>query len=82
MSDVDLSEFFRLSRPRKKPCAVGYAASQVKAPERAKLDAACATDAGIITNAAVTEWLATRGQVVSVSAVVAHRKRTCSCGDA
>ncbi len=82
-TDVDLSEFFRLSRPKKKPCAVGFAISQVKGQEQSKLLGAIATDANIITNAAVSEWLAQapRKINVTISAVVAHRKGTCSCAD-
>lgn len=76
---VDLSEFFRLSRPKKPPCKVGWARGQLVESERAQLDAACATDKGLITAQAVVEWLAKRGHEVNTSAVVAHRAEKCSC---
>lgn len=82
MSSPDLSEFFRYSRPKKKPCAVGFALSQVNEKERAQLLAALATDQGIITAGAVQEWLAKRDHTATASAIVNHRKRICSCHDA
>lgn len=75
----DLSEFFKLSRPKKKPCSVGWARSQLSQAEQAQLDAAIGTDQGIITNQAVVDWLGKRGHVTTVSATVNHRKRVCSC---
>ena len=78
---VDLSEFFKHSRPKKKPCAVGFALTQLDEAEQAQLVAACKHDPGLITNAAVQTWLSGRGHDASVSAIVAHRKGTCSCAD-
>ena len=78
----DLSEFFKLSRPKKKPCSVGFAKGQLSPEEAAQLDAAVATDAGIITAGAIVEWLQRREHVTTASAVVNHRKRVCSCADA
>ena len=79
---VDLTEFFKLSRPKKRPCAVAFAASQLETDEeRDQLTAALETDQGIITSGAVQQWLAGRKQDVTVSAVVSHRKRTCTCAD-
>lgn len=75
----DLSEFFRLSRPKRKPCSIGHALSQLKDDERSKLQAALDTDQGIITNAAIEGWLAARKLQTTVSAVVTHRKGRCSC---
>jgi hypothetical protein len=79
---VDLSEFYRLSSPKKKPCRVGFAREQIKTDELEQLDAALAADHGIITNSAVVQWLAARKHDVSVSAVVSHRKGTCTCKEA
>lgn len=76
----DLSEFFRLSRPKKKPCSVGWARTQLSDDEQTQLDAAIATDQGIITNQAIVDWLAKREHVTTVSATVNHRKGVCSCG--
>lgn len=80
-SKVDLSEFFKYSRPKKKACAIGYAVQQLTADERVQLQAACEQDNGIITSGAVQQWLATRKHDVTVSAVVSHRKGVCTCGD-
>lgn len=80
-SQVDLSEFYKLSRPKKPACKVGFARVQLSRAEQGQLDGACATDKGIITANAIAEWLAKRGQTVSNSAVVAHRARTCTCYD-
>ena len=78
---VDLSEFFRLSRPKKKPCSVAFAREQLTAAEQAQLDAALAQDTGIITAAAVQQWLAKRGHTTSTSAVSNHRRGVCTCAD-
>lgn len=77
----DLSEFFKLSKPKRKPCAIGFALS-TKAIEGAEVDqlnAALATDQGIITASAIQQWLASRGVDVNVNVVSSHRRRTCSC---
>lgn len=77
----DLSEFFKYSRPKKKPCAVGYAITQLTSEEQSQLAAACAQDNGIITSGAIQQWLSARKHEVTVSAIVSHRKGVCSCGD-
>lgn len=83
MSDTpDLSEFFKLSRPKRKPCAVGYALSQLKKEPREQLVAALATDNGIITAAAIQQWITARGHTATASSIVSHRRHTCSCSDA
>lgn len=76
---VDLSEFFKYSRPKKKPCAVGFALESVSVEERKQLEAACAQDIGIITTSAISQWLAARGHEVNTAALTSHRRRTCSC---
>jgi len=79
---VDLTEFFKLSRPKKRPCAVAFAASQLETDEeRDQLTAALETDQGIIPAGAVQQWLSARKQNVSVNTVVSHRKQTCTCAD-
>lgn len=75
---VDLSEFVKLSHPRKAPCRVGAAAAVLGDGEGAKLLAAC--DAvELVTPGAISEWLHTRGHEVSTSSVVSHRRGSCSC---
>lgn len=76
---VDLSEFYKLSRPKKPPCRIGFALEQFDGGERVQLEAALGSDVGIITNSAIQQWLAARQQEVSISALVSHRKGTCTC---
>jgi hypothetical protein len=77
----DLSEFYRLSRPKKPPCRVGFALSQLTRTEAKQARAAIDTDAGIITNSAIQQWLASKGHEATVSSIVSHRKNTCTCAD-
>lgn len=82
MADPDLSEFFKLSRPKRRPCRVGHARAQLNSEQTKKLDAALAVDKGLITATAVIEWLKAHGESgVSVSAVATHRKGSCTCND-
>lgn len=81
MSSPDLTEFFKLSRPKKKPCAIGYALSQLEKKEADQLVAALSTDQGIITASAIQQWSAARGHTVTTSSIVSHRKGMCSCND-
>jgi hypothetical protein len=76
---ADLSEFYRLSKPKRKPCSIGFALEQLEAKEKEKLETALAIDQGIITNAAIEGWLKARGLLSTVSAVVNHRKGRCTC---
>lgn len=78
-AQADLSEFFKLSRPKRKPCSIGFAFSQLPDVEQSQLQAALDTDQGIITNAAIEGWLKKRSLESTVSAVVTHRKGRCSC---
>lgn len=78
---VDISEFEKLSKPRRKPCAVGHAMESLDRAEAEQLRAAVAADQGVITNAAVEKWLLTRGYKTSAQAVSSHRKGTCRCGE-
>lgn len=76
----DLSEFFQFSQPKRRPCAVAFLRDQLPDAEREALEAALATDQGIITNAAVRKWLDVRGKNITDAAVAVHRKGTCACG--
>lgn len=77
----DLSEFFRLARPKRPPCAVGFVLDQLGEEEAAQLTAACAVDAGIINAGAIVQWLKTRGHDVNQQRIVNHRRGTCTCYD-
>lgn len=77
----DLSEFYKLSRPKKKPCQLGFALAQLSDVESDQLKAALATDVSIITAAAVVEWLRPRGHDVTFARVTNHRRGSCSCND-
>ena len=78
----DLSEFFKLSKPKTKPCAVAFAREQLDAASQEQLDAAVAENQGYITSAAIRKWLEARGHTVSDASVTVHRRRTCACGRA
>jgi hypothetical protein len=82
MSQPDLSEFYRYSRPKRSPCRVGHARAQLKPAERAQLDAALEIDKGVITAGAIEQWLTKRGQDASITAIANHRKKKCTCYDA
>lgn len=75
----DLAEFFKYSRPKRKPCAVGFALGHLEEPEQTQLRVALDHDPGIITNAAVVQWLAARKIDATVASIVTHRKGTCAC---
>lgn len=77
----DLTEFFKLSKPKRKPCSVGFALGRLQGDEHTQLVAALDVDQGIITNAAIEGWLKQRGHASTVSAIVNHRKGRCNCGD-
>lgn len=81
MTDVDLSEFVKLSKPKRPPCAVGVALSTLPKADRGKLEAACASDSGVITTSAIRQWLSSRGHTASIPGVTAHRHGTCTCGN-
>lgn len=85
MADPDLSEFVKLSRPRKAPCLIGLILERqidpkLSADDVAKLQGALDTDQGIITNAAVAAWIDQRGHEVHPQRVLTHRKGSCTCG--
>lgn len=81
-TDVDLSEFFAMTY--KKPCKVKAALDALKAPERKKLEAAIAVDAGRLPHTVIKRWI--EGKVPelgaltpTVDAVARHRNGACSC---
>ena len=81
-SKVDLSEFFKYSRPKRRPCPIGFADGQLVDGEREQLKAALAQDVGIITTGSIQQWLAVRKhEALSVAAITSHRKGVCNCGD-
>jgi hypothetical protein len=86
MPDVDLSEFYRLSKPRKPPCQVGLILTgqmtpKLKPEQVAQLEAALGTDAGIITSSAVVAWLKAQGHDSNTNRVSNHRRGVCTCGE-
>ena len=81
ISKVDLSEFFKYSKPKRRPCPIGFANGQLPEGELEQLKAALAQDVGLITNTAIQQWLGGRGHDASISAITSHRKGVCNCGD-
>lgn len=77
----DLSDFEKLSSPRKKVCVVGPAVEALGGDEGAQLQAALATDVGRITNSAITKWLKARNIDTTPQAIRSHRSHTCICFD-
>lgn len=77
----DLSEFYKLSRPKSPPCKLGPVVAQLADTERAQWDAAAATDANVITNQALALWLErhVQGHQVNWQNCAYHRSRKCSC---
>ena len=81
----DLTEFFKLSKPKKAPCQIGLILDReitpkLKGEEADQLRAALATDKGIITATAIQEWLKARSHEVSVNRISNHRRGVCTCG--
>jgi hypothetical protein len=81
LTDVDLSEFYKLSKPKKPPCILGPIFEQLKPKERKELETALAADSNIITNGAIIEWLTRRGHgdALNPNRITSHRKRSCTC---
>lgn len=76
----DLSEFYRLSRPKKPPCQIGFIIDQLDADDADKLKAALSTDGGIITANAIVEWVGARGHETNAVRVTNHLRGVCTCG--
>lgn len=81
MSQVDLSEFVKLSKPRKPPCQIGRALDGLPADEAGLLRAALAEDPRVITQGAIVTWVERRGMTTNTSAVRSHRAGTCTCAN-
>lgn len=79
MSKPDLSEFLKLSKPKRPPCKVGSALEALDGDAKLQLEAALKVDQSIINNAAVATWLEERGHPLHAAAVSSHRKKACSC---
>jgi hypothetical protein len=84
-NDVDLTEFFKLSKPKKPPCQLGLILSgkitpKLSAEEKGQLEGACQIDKGIITASAISEWLKGRGHEVNTNRISNHRRGICTCG--
>lgn len=80
----DLTEFFKLSKPKSPPCQIGLILNELVTPklsaaEAEQLKAACETDQGIITAGAIVGWLKQRGHDTNAVRVSNHRRGTCSC---
>jgi len=68
----DLTEFYKLSRPKKRPCQVGFGLTQVSEEDKTAYDAADKLDPGVITNAALQGWLGARKHDVSIPVIVSQ----------
>lgn len=84
MAKPDLSEFYKLSKPKKPPCQVGLILAgdltpKLKDEELQALNAALDTDKSIITAGAVQGWLEARGHEVNTNRISNHRRKICSC---
>lgn len=80
MPAVDLSEFEALGRrEQRQPCKVGLVLKELKAGERAKVDAAIRSDSEVIRRG-VGRWLKERNVTLPTASIGSHRKGTCSCG--
>lgn len=81
-STPDLTEFFRYSQPKRKPCQTAWVLDQLDTMERQQLEAALATDKGLITAPAIRQWLDARGHQLSDTSIGNHRRGACACGRA
>lgn len=81
MAEPDLSEFERLSQPRRRPCPLAAVLRELKGPDSASLKAALASDKNVITSSAISQWLERRGHKVNGQSISCHRRSVCSCHD-
>lgn len=82
--EPDLTEFYKLSRPRRRPCPVKPALEALTPEQVAQFDAACKVDPGVITPIAVEKWLASKAGdrwIGNWQNVQAHRYGKCTCND-
>ena len=80
----NLSEFYKLSSPKKPPCQIrlildGQLGTGLKPDEVVQLAAACQADKNIVTGSAIVEWLKARGIETNVNRVSNHRRGVCDC---
>lgn len=75
----DLSEFVKLSRPKRKPCAIIEASKRLSEEELEQLTAAFKQDKNVITNAAIRDWFSRRNETLTPAAIGVHRRGECSC---
>lgn len=78
---VDLTEFFKLSRPKSPPCKLGPVLAQLSEEEHEQYGAAEQADSNVITNQALALWLErhVEGHNVNWQNCLAHRTRKCGC---
>lgn len=81
MSAPDISEFVRLSRPKRKPCGIGIIVPDLKPADRNALTLALEDTTGRVNTRGIREWFHRRGHTVTDNAIVNHRKGQCSCAD-
>ncbi len=74
MSEPDLSEFEKLSKPKSPPCPLCADVEGLSPEDRKNLAAALSTDKGHITNSAISQWLKARGVEISYQVVATHRR--------
>ncbi len=77
--DPDLSEFEKLSKPKKKPCAVNAVIELLEDLPAKQLHAALERPDTHITNAAISQWLDTRGHSIAWQMIASHRRKACPC---
>lgn len=83
----DLSEFYRLSKPKKPPCKIGVVLEKLaRSKEKTQLISALATDNSIITGKAIQEWIEARSEKLEIQGldinsgnVRSHREGKCTC---
>lgn len=88
-SSVDLSEFYKYSRPKKPPCKIRAIYDALPPIQQEQLSAAVRENAGLITAGAIYTWLTQRlaenpklpQLEISNQNVVSHRKGMCTCDD-
>lgn len=77
----DLSEFIRLSKPKKQlTCQVAEVIDKMSPAESKQLVSALGHDHGVITNKAIQLWLEARGHSIIWQRILVHRKHECVCG--
>jgi len=78
---VDLSEFFKLSRPRTPPCRLGPVLAELSPEEMTQWEAALEADANVITNQALAMWLDrhVKDHTVNWQNCLSHRSKKCTC---